>query len=183
MGENRLTGAGNPVRRLSKTRLLSHLQCPRRLWLETFRPELAATSAATAAAFSAGNSVGAVARRIYGGSDGVLIDTGTDTAAALAATTEILQRGACGPLFEAAFEYGGVLIRADVLVPLLGRRRWGDPPMLLAAAWLAREAFKLRRERERLQVSRMFYEEEAAKHQRQVRYLRGEFDGDEEGDG
>jgi hypothetical protein len=123
MGENRLTGAGNPVRRLSKTRLLSHLQCPRRLWLETFRPELAATSAATVAAFSAGNSVGAVARRIYGGSDGVLIDTGTDTAAALAATTEILEGGACGPLFEAAFEYGGVLIRADVLVPLRGSYR------------------------------------------------------------
>ena len=41
---------------------LGHYQ---RLWLELHRPDLRADSAATEASYQTGNSVGAVARRIY----------------------------------------------------------------------------------------------------------------------
>ena len=43
---------------LSKSRLMSFLQCPKRLWLEKHQPELAQISAATEAAFATGHEIG-----------------------------------------------------------------------------------------------------------------------------
>ncbi len=109
--------------RLSKTRLMSFLQCPKRLWLEAYRPALAVTSPATEAAFAAGHAVGAAAREIYGGGEGVLIDTGRDLGKALLLTREVMLAGSPAPVFEATFDAGGVLIRADVLMPMEGEYR------------------------------------------------------------
>lgn len=53
---------------LSKTRILNHRQCPRRLWLQANRPELAKTDAGMQARFDVGNQVGELARRVTGSS-------------------------------------------------------------------------------------------------------------------
>ena len=80
--------------RLSKSRITAGLQCGKRLWLVIHRPELEVYSADTQRRFAAGNSVGEVARKLYGA--GELIDGGRnlsqalrDTEAALAASGDV----------------------------------------------------------------------------------------------
>ena len=87
-------------------------QCPKRLWLEVRRPELAVYPPATRRSFAMGHEVGAVARTLQG--DGVLIDPPT-LGAALRDTARLLARRGDLTLFEATFSHGGVLVRADVL--------------------------------------------------------------------
>jgi hypothetical protein len=96
---------------LSKSRILAHRQCPRRLWLQTYRPELAEETGV--ARLAAGEHVGEVARRLY--PDGVLID-GEDLGQALRETQHWLRQPP-RPLFEATLQTDGVLIRADLLLP------------------------------------------------------------------
>lgn len=102
-------------RHLSKSRILNHLQCPKRLYLQTFCPELAEESTETQMAFQAGNEVGEVARELFPG--GILIGHDAELAEALRATRAALARHPDRPLFEATFEHDGVLVRADLLVP------------------------------------------------------------------
>jgi hypothetical protein len=101
---------------LSKSRLMSWRQCPKRLWLEKRRPDLVQFSAATQAAFATGHEIGGIARQLYDpDGSGVLIGAAGDMAAALRETAAALARPAATPLFEATFERDGLLIRADVL--------------------------------------------------------------------
>jgi len=99
---------------LSKSRILAHRQCPKRLWLQTYRPELAETDPSVAARFAQGAQVGEVARQLY--PDGVLI-VGGDLRQALRDTAEVLARSPQCPVFEATFEHEGVLVRVDLLLP------------------------------------------------------------------
>ena len=105
--------------RLSKSRLLAYLQCPKRLWLSVHRQELARYSQATRQGFETGHRVGEIARLLYaqGRTTAVAADR-----ALLSAFNEA--QGLLFPLdpqagskvfFEAAFRHEGVLIRADVL--------------------------------------------------------------------
>jgi hypothetical protein len=105
---------------LSKSRVLAHLQCPRRLWLQVHRPELVEYDSGTKARFAAGARVGEVARGFY--PDGTLIDA-PDLAQALDDTARLLD-GPPGPLFEATLQADGVLVQADLLWPD-GNGRWG----------------------------------------------------------
>ena len=92
-------------------------QCARRLHLEVHRPELAATTARTAAAFRIGHRIGEVARQIYAGAEGGLIveyDEGLEEACR---TTAGMLRGTPAPIFEATFEHAGVFVRVDALLP------------------------------------------------------------------
>lgn len=57
---------------LSKSKIAAFEQCPRRLWLQTHRPELAVSDAGAEARFAAENVVGEVARTLV--PRGVLID-------------------------------------------------------------------------------------------------------------
>ncbi len=98
---------------LSKSRILAHRQCPRRLWLQIHRPELAEEDPWSAARFAAGHQVGDIARDLQPG--GVLIDA-EDLKQALADTARVL-REPPRPLFEATFQADGVLVRADLLLP------------------------------------------------------------------
>ncbi len=101
---------------LSKSRLMSFLQCPKRLWLEKHQPELAQISAATEAAFATGHEIGDIARQLYDSDGtGTLISGADGMAAALRDTAAALAGPAATPLFEATFERDGLLIRADVL--------------------------------------------------------------------
>jgi len=99
---------------LSKSRIIQHLQCPKRLWLSINRPELAEVDGGVTARMAAGNEVGAVARGLYPA--GFLIET-SDARQALADTAKALS-GKQRPLFEAAFSTDGVFFRADLLLPV-----------------------------------------------------------------
>lgn len=100
---------------LSKTRLMSFRQCPRRLWLEKHRPELAEEPPGQQAAFDTGHEVGDLARRLYDTGGGVLIEYDDGLAAAMRHTEELLDAGTDQPLFEATFQRDGLLVRTDVL--------------------------------------------------------------------
>ena len=98
---------------LSKSKITAFEQCPRRLWLQTHRPDLACFDDGAEARFAAGNVVGEMARTLVSG--GVLVDD-RDLGAALSTTRRLLGE-APRPLFEATFEHDGVLVRADVVAP------------------------------------------------------------------
>ena len=106
--------------RVSKSKILSGLQCPKRLWLEVHRPELVSWDAKALMAFRVGHDVGAVAQRLY--PDGILIEAPDgDLARAIDATRHALAGRRA--LFEATFSAGGALVRVDVLAPA-ARGRW-----------------------------------------------------------
>ncbi len=98
---------------LSKSRILEHRQCPKRLWLRTYRPELAFVDLDAQSRMNTGNVVGEVARDLFPG--GVLVDP-PSLSEALEETRALLA-GPSRPIFEATLEYDGVLIRADLLLP------------------------------------------------------------------
>jgi hypothetical protein len=100
---------------LSKSRLMSFRQCPRRLWLEKHRPDLAVEPPGQQARFDTGHEVGEVARRLYDAGGGILIDYDGGLAAAMRQTREALATSPDAPVFEATFERDGLLVRADVL--------------------------------------------------------------------
>jgi len=102
---------------LSKSRLMSARQCPKRLFLEVHRKELAVYSQATESAFRKGHEVGDIARRIYGTDDSVFIPFEGGLSPALARTNRLLSGDARVPIFEATLQHQGVLVRIDVLVP------------------------------------------------------------------
>jgi hypothetical protein len=101
------------MHRLSKSKVMSGLQCPKRLWLEIHHPELMQFSARAEQSFAAGHEVGAAAQGLH--PDGVLIGFEGELAAAMAETTQMLERNGNLVLFEPTFKHGGVLVRADVL--------------------------------------------------------------------
>lgn len=131
--------------RLSKSRLLSYLQCPKRLWLAIHRPGLAEVTPATQALFETGHRVGEIARTLYAQGRSVYIGYSKDLTAALNDTQLLLfpptpaedagpsslslaEQEALIPtlypeegetegrvFFEATFEHQGVLVRADIL--------------------------------------------------------------------
>jgi len=61
------------ARGLSKSRLMSFRPCPKRLWLDVHRPQLAAHDPQSQATFATGHAVGAIAQRLYDDGRGVLI--------------------------------------------------------------------------------------------------------------
>lgn len=116
---------GAVLRNLSKSRLLSFRQCPKRLWLELHRRDLKQDSAATQASYRTGHEIGAVARRIYDPQGkGALVDAqveGYD--AALARSRSLLQ--APGIVFEAGASAEGAIAFADIMLPVTRKGRLG----------------------------------------------------------
>lgn len=100
---------------LSKSRIIAWKQCPKQLWLQTYQPSLAAISESSKRNFQIGNAVGEVARAVY--PSGILIEDVYDLKAALKSTQTALAAHSSQPLFEAAFQHDGVLVRADVMLP------------------------------------------------------------------
>jgi hypothetical protein len=107
--------------RLSKSRLVAYKQCPKRLWLQTYRRDLAQQSEAAENRIAQGNLVGAAAQRLF--PEGRLIGHVGDLAAALDETAEALARPGDITLFEPALRSADVLVRADILVRHDGRYR------------------------------------------------------------
>ncbi len=99
---------------LSKSKLISGWQCPKRLWLEINEPDEKQISAATQASFDVGHRVGAAAQQQFPG--GILIQHDHELRQALQQTENLLAEPGPVTLFEATFQFDGVLIRADVLI-------------------------------------------------------------------
>lgn len=100
---------------LSKSKITSFEQCPKRLWLQTHRAELAELDAGAEARFAAGHEVGDAACALCPG--GVMIEAEPDLAAALQRTQDLISASAQAPLFEATFAHDGVLVRVDIMEP------------------------------------------------------------------
>jgi len=104
--------------RLSKSRIMSSLQCHKRVHLEINRKDLVHFSKQTEAAFALGHGVGDLAIRLYGGGSGTFIDyNGGNFAGALASTQQLMTSMFREPIFEATLQHDGVLVREDVLLP------------------------------------------------------------------
>lgn len=114
------------MRNLSKSKLISFRQCPKRLWLEVHRPKLRVDSAATEASFAVGNMVGDIARQLYDPEGrGELLDAQRDGFDyTFRRSTELLDSSS--PIFEAGFSINGALSLADVMLPVKqkGKRAW-----------------------------------------------------------
>ena len=115
----------NPNRTLSKSRVIKGIQCPKALYLATFRPELATPiGPMQQAIFDQGHQVGIEAQKRFPA--GVLIDAPyTDPEGAIEQTHRAIQSGATA-IFEAAFRHEGVLVRVDIL-----HRERADSPWYL----------------------------------------------------
>jgi hypothetical protein len=98
---------------LSKSRILLHRQCPKRLWLKVHRPDLEEVDDSNQARFTTGTYVGELAQQLY--PDGVLI-AGDNLGQAVVDTQAVLT-GEQRPIFEATLQAGGLLIRADLMLP------------------------------------------------------------------
>lgn len=108
------TAASMRRRGLSKSRFMAGMQCHKRLYLETYRPELAESADESGeATFEVGHAVGALARNRYPG--GVLIGEDLDWSDAESATRDAIRNRAVPAIFEPALSLDGVRVRADVL--------------------------------------------------------------------
>lgn len=104
--------------RLSKSRYISGLQCPKRLWYEANAyQQIPQFDEAAMARFDQGHEVGRLALRLFPG--GVEIARDKRRWSTTAAATE-RALAARIPLYEAAFVHEGGACRVDILVPVEG---------------------------------------------------------------
>ncbi len=104
--------------RLSKTRIMSSLQCLKRVHLDINRKDLVHFSKQTEAAFALGHDVGDLAIQLYDGGSGTFIEyNGGNFTGALASTRQLMTSMFREPIFEATLQHEGVLVREDVLLP------------------------------------------------------------------
>jgi predicted RecB family nuclease len=101
--------------RFSKSKYLSGLQCPKRLYLEIHSPELAGEiDEGTQARFDIGTEVGALARGCY--PEGVLVEVEHfKVTQGLRRTAELLTDPSVPAIYEAFVQFANVLVRADIL--------------------------------------------------------------------
>ena len=108
--------------RLSKSKYMAGLQCPKRLYLEIHARELATDfDAGTQAVLDAGTRVGELARGRYPG--GVLVEVEYfKVEEGIARTTAILADPAVTVVYEGFIQYQDVLVRPDILVRMPSNR-------------------------------------------------------------
>jgi hypothetical protein len=98
---------------LSKSKILSYLQCPKLLWLETFQPEDALLDEGAQARKKAGTQAGKVASGLFPG--GQLIK-GQSMVEKMRLTQKALG-SLPRPLYEATFMHENVQVMVDILLP------------------------------------------------------------------
>ena len=99
---------------LSKSRIAAFEQCPRRLWLQTHRKDLAVVDEGAQARFQTGNLVGEVACSLV--PNGIMVEAEPNLQAAIQVTSKLITDGQ-HPIFEGTFSHDGVLVRVDVMEP------------------------------------------------------------------
>lgn len=114
------------MQNLSKSKLLAFRQCPKRLWLEVYLPNVREDTSVAEAGFQMGREVGEIARQLYD-PDGlgklVYADVG-GLGPALARSTALLDSST--PIFKAGFAAEGALAFADIMLPVSkeSKRSW-----------------------------------------------------------
>lgn len=98
---------------LSKSRLLMHIQCPKRLWLQINKPDEVQENSGMSKRLGVGTHVGVIAQSQF--ENGVVVTT--DDLIKGLSDTKIRLKEASIPLFEAAFNAEGLLVLADLLIP------------------------------------------------------------------
>ena len=102
---------------LSKSKYCAFVQCPRNLWLKTYRPELATPDNSLEARMEAGNEIGDLAMQLFG--DFVEVsahkDNGKMDLSEMIARTNDLLREECPVICEASFSYNGNYCAVDIL--------------------------------------------------------------------
>ena len=103
---------------LSKSRFVGGLQCHLRLWYSTYEKELEAPpSESLQFIFSQGTEFGKLATTLYPG--GILVNEAYyEHDKAIQHTQQLILNEEVSALFEAAFTYDNVKVRADILVRL-----------------------------------------------------------------
>lgn len=108
---------------LSKSKLMLGLQCDKKLWLKTNKPELEAeTSASTQMQFDEGNLVGLQAQKYFGPGDVVTVDY-WDYDGAVKSTLDFINQGS-KTIFEASFKYKSFFSRADIFSFNVRQKSW-----------------------------------------------------------
>lgn len=99
---------------LSKSRFIKGMQCHKALWLQTHRPELKdEVGEDRQAIFDAGHNVGGLAQQLF--PDGVEVPfDGASLSEQIEMTKKLVASGT-STIFEAAFSYDNVFIKADIL--------------------------------------------------------------------
>ncbi len=103
------------MKHLSKSKVVGAQQCPKKLWLELYKPGEAEVTESAEDLFETGNRVGELARQMYG--EGRLVSPENDLSLALKESRQLIDSGFAGPIYEATFSTGGILVRLDVLLP------------------------------------------------------------------
>lgn len=101
------------VKGLSKSKLLSYRQCPKKLYLEVNYPDRMEVSPELQKIFDTGHAVGQLAQTFY--PDGMLIEHDFELNKAIDETNTYLSDKGVKSLFEATFNHKDVLIRSDLL--------------------------------------------------------------------
>ncbi len=105
---------------LSKSRFVAGLQCLKRLYLESYRQDLADPATESQQyRFDTGNKVGKLARKRFAGGQ-LIEETYLRHDRAVATTESRLAANPVLPLYEAAFNFEGIRIKADILRPTGG---------------------------------------------------------------
>lgn len=92
------------------------MQCPKRLWLHKHKPELRdELTEEQAAIFRAGTDIGMLARQLFDGGIDASPPTPYEYQKSVADTAKYIRKGA-DIIYEAAFQYEGVLAAIDILV-------------------------------------------------------------------
>lgn len=102
---------------LSKSKYCAFVQCPRNLWLKTYKPELATSNASLDARMESGNEIGDLAMQLFGDFVEVTAhkdDGRIDLSEMISRTNELILKG-CPVICEASFSYNGNYCAVDIL--------------------------------------------------------------------
>lgn len=98
---------------LSKSLYTHGIQCPKSLWLQKYKPEiLTPPDASTKAEFETGNVVGELACQLF--PDGKEVPFSRDYGEMIATTKAYIDEGVQN-IYEATFNYNGILVMVDIL--------------------------------------------------------------------
>lgn len=100
---------------LSKTKLLNYAQCPRRLWLEQYNPELEDPDEAMNKALDGDLRLATIAQASYASDSAIQISSRLGLRSALEQTETALKTMTSPLIFDAAFEFDGVLTQVPIL--------------------------------------------------------------------
>lgn len=100
--------------KISKSKFMAGIQCPKRLYLVVHEPELAAQpDPSSAAIIEQGQEVGRLARQLFPG--GVEVDGSRGLEAAIRHTQELVSNAEIPAIFEGTFEHDNTVVKTDIL--------------------------------------------------------------------